>query len=553
LAGSRQADYFDGIVARLPESSFMALRILNESLFQTTELSASVCIVGAGIAGLVAAIRLARDKNRRIVVVESGFGKAEPCVSALNEIDNPAGNYGGYQTGRCRGLGGTSLLWGGKLLPLSAQDTQARPQLGLEGWPIDIAELEQYRDASEDLMGVDSRPYDGSVAEQLDPRGLLPRNDVDFCLRWPKRPTTANHNLAYVLRKEIRSLENLEIWLGATVSDFRIDLSCGRVVALTAVSQTGRTLRVMADDYLLAAGTLESTRLLLLADRQSNHSISRNCDALGRYFNDHLGLHVAVLRPRNQTLTNLALSDRYTFGATRHLHFELRPEVQNAHGIGSAYFDIGAQLPDSSALTTTKRVIQGLKRGKPIICYQDINDIIKDSPSLFWTAQWKSVRKQKYWPSNACLPIEIRVEQLPQWSNRISLSDQKDALGVPKLQLEWKKTDAEEKAFRTMVAKLDRCWNQHLAGVCELDWISEVLHPDLRMVDSAVDLAHPAGSTRMGINPHYSVVDPRLRVHRIPNLSVASASVFPCSGSANPTLTILLLAMRAADTLAMRN
>ena len=96
----------------------MALRILNESLFQTTELSASVCIVGAGIAGLVAAIRLARDKNRRIVVVESGFGKVEPCVSALNEIDNPAGNYAGYQTGRCRGLGGTSLLWGGKLLPL---------------------------------------------------------------------------------------------------------------------------------------------------------------------------------------------------------------------------------------------------------------------------------------------------------------------------------------------------------------------------------------------------------------------------------------------------
>ena len=73
------------------------------------------------------------------------------------------------------------------------------------------------------------------------------------------------------------------------------------------------------------------------------------------------------------------------------------------------------------------------------------------------------------------------------------------------------------------------------------------------MVDSAVDLAHPAGSTRMGINPRYSVVDPRLRVHRIPNLSVASASVFPCSGSANPTLTILLLAMRAADKLAMHN
>jgi hypothetical protein len=73
--------------------------------------------------------------------------------------------------------------------------------------------------------------------------------------------------------------------------------------------------------------------------------------------------------------------------------------------------------------------------------------IIKDSPSLFWTAQWKSVRKQKYWPSNACLPIEIRVEQLPQWSNRIMPFRSEDALGVPKLQLEWEKDGRGRKSF----------------------------------------------------------------------------------------------------------
>jgi choline dehydrogenase-like flavoprotein len=531
----------------------MALRILNESLSQTTELSASVCIVGAGIAGLVAATRLARDKNRRIVVLESGFGKAEPCVSALNEIDNPAENYEGSLTGRCRGLGGTSLLWAGKLLPLSAQDTQARPQLGLEGWPFDIAELGEYRQETEDLMGVDSEPYEGSVAEQLDPDQLLPRNDVDFSLRWPKRPTRKNHNLAYVLRKEIQNCENLEIWLGATVSDFHIDLSCGRVVALTAVNHTGRTLRVTADEYLLAAGTLECTHLLLLADRQSNHSISDNCNALGRFFNDHLGLNVAFLRPRNLTLTNSALGDRYTFGALRHLHFELRPEVQNAHGIASAYFATSVEFPDSSALSKAKHVVQGFRRGKPLISCRDMHAILKDSPCLFRTAQWRSVRKQKYWPSNSNLTIDLRVEQLPQWQNRICLSDQKDALGVPKLRLEWKKTDAEERAFRLMVGKIQRYWNEHLAGVCELEWIPEIINSELRMVDSATDRAHPAGSTRMGINPFDSVVDPRLRVHRIPNLSVASASVFPSSGSANPTLTVMLLAMRAADILARHN
>jgi choline dehydrogenase-like flavoprotein len=230
------------------------------------------------------------------------------------------------------------------------------------------------------------------------------------------------------------------------------------------------------------------------------------------------------------------------------LHFELKPETQKEHAIGSAYFDMSVELPNSSSLIKTKDVLRSLKGRKPVIRYRDIRDILRDSPALFHTAQWKSVRKQKYWPANACLPIEIRVEQLPLWSNRISLSDQDDVFGVPRLQLEWKKTAAEEKAFRTMVGKIDCYWKKYLAGVCELDWMSEVLESG-SMVESAIDLAHPAGSTRMGINPRHSVVDPRLRVHRISNLSVASASVFPSSGSANPTLTIMHLAMRAADAL----
>jgi choline dehydrogenase-like flavoprotein len=531
----------------------MALRILSEACSQTTEVSASVCIVGAGIAGLVAATRLARDRKRRIVVLESGLNQHEPAIVSLNEIDNPGNNYLGALKGRSRGLGGTSLLWAGKLLPLSTQDMQPRPGVGVEGWPIDIAELDQYRQESEKLMGVDTEPYDGRITEQLDPNGLLPRSDVDFCLRWPKRPSIKNHNLAYVLRKEIRNRENIEIWLGATVSKFCFDLGSGRIKTLTAVNHAGKTVQVAADHYLLAAGTLESTRLLLLADLQSNNAIARNCDALGHYFNDHLGLHVAVVRPRNKTLTNLALSDRYTFGASRHLHFELHPEIQKAHGIGSAYFDMSVELPSSSSLIKAKDVLQSLKGGKPAIRYRDIRDILKDSLALFRTAQWKSVRKQKYWPSNAYLPIEIRVEQLPLWSNRISLSGQKDVFGVPRLRLEWKKTEAEEKAFRTMVGKIDCYWKKYLAGVCELDWMSEVRELGSSMVESAIDLAHPAGSTRMGIDPRHSVVDPRLRVHRISNLCVASASVFPSSGSANPTLTIMHLAMRAADTLTTNN
>ena len=306
---------------------------------------------------------------------------------------------------------------------------------------------------------------------------------------------------------------------------------------------------MVANEYLLAAGTLETTRLLLLADRQSNNCISRDCDALGRYFNDHLGVNAAAMHPRDHALTNRILNDRIRPHSVRHLHFELRPEVQREHGVGSAYFEIGAEFPDSSALMKAKEVVQRLKRGR-MSSYQDIRAILEDAPSLFRATQWKLLRKQYYWPPNVGLHVFIRIEQLPQWHNRITLSDQKDALQLPKLRLEWHRTDADERLFRVMVEKIDRYWKANLSQVCDLQWRPEVLNSEVGMAGMAMDLAHPAGSTRMGTSPFDSVVDPDLRVHRIPNLSVASASVFPSAGSANPTLTVMHLAMRAADAVA---
>jgi choline dehydrogenase-like flavoprotein len=55
----------------------------------------------------------------------------------------------------------------------------------------------------------------------------------------------------------------------------------------------------------------------------------------------------------------------------------------------------------------------------------------------------------------------------------------------------------------------------------------------------------------MSADPQQGVVDPDCRVHGVANLYVASASVFPTSGQANPTLTLLALTFRLADRLAV--
>jgi choline dehydrogenase-like flavoprotein len=60
---------------------------------------------------------------------------------------------------------------------------------------------------------------------------------------------------------------------------------------------------------------------------------------------------------------------------------------------------------------------------------------------------------------------------------------------------------------------------------------------------------HHLGTARMGTDPKTSVVDPHCRVHGVPNLFIASAATFPTSSQANPTLTIVALAMRMAKRL----
>jgi choline dehydrogenase-like flavoprotein len=61
---------------------------------------------------------------------------------------------------------------------------------------------------------------------------------------------------------------------------------------------------------------------------------------------------------------------------------------------------------------------------------------------------------------------------------------------------------------------------------------------------------HHAGTTRMHADPRWGVTDPQGRVHGTDNLFVAGGSLFPTSGYANPTLTIVALALRLADHLA---
>jgi choline dehydrogenase-like flavoprotein len=130
-------------------------------------------------------------------------------------------------------------------------------------------------------------------------------------------------------------------------------------------------------------------------------------------------------------------------------------------------------------------------------------------------------------------------EQPPDPASRVSLSRDTDRLGVPKLALHWHLGRALEDGVLRLQELLAAELERARAGTLE------------RSREPAVytDASHHMGTTRMSANPGDGVVDTDCRLHGIANLYLAGSSVFPSGGHANPTLTIVALALRLADHL----
>ena len=151
------------------------------------------------------------------------------------------------------------------------------------------------------------------------------------------------------------------------------------------------------------------------------------------------------------------------------------------------------------------------------------------------------------------LYVMVRAEQAPNPASRVQLTDQKDALGVPRAALNWQ-LSAQDK--QTVAALCEICDHEfkrlNLGRMRAAAWLSDP-SPEWPVDDTVskhpIAGYHHMGTTRMSAAPASGVVDANCRVHGYGNLYIAGSSVFTTAGWANPTLTIVALALRLADHL----
>jgi choline dehydrogenase-like flavoprotein len=149
------------------------------------------------------------------------------------------------------------------------------------------------------------------------------------------------------------------------------------------------------------------------------------------------------------------------------------------------------------------------------------------------------------------LSVMVRGEQAPNPGSRVQLSQKKDRHGVPLADLVWRFSEIDKRTVQALGGLLDAELKRTGLGRLELEeWVS-TKDPDWP-VDPTVGNHplggfHHMGTTRMSDDPGQGVVDANCAVHGYANLFVAGSSVFPTSGWANPTLTIMALAFRLSD------
>jgi len=124
-------------------------------------------------------------------------------------------------------------------------------------------------------------------------------------------------------------------------------------------------------------------------------------------------------------------------------------------------------------------------------------------------------------------------EFLPQARNRVTLAKEKDRLGLPVAHFSYSQCDNDKQLMKAAQVSMEKIL--HAAGAQEVITIDRY--------------AHLVGGARMATKPQDGVIDSDHRVFGMPNLFVVDGSTLPTQGSANPALTIMALAARAADRL----
>jgi choline dehydrogenase-like flavoprotein len=497
---------------------------------------ADICIVGAGAAGITLAVEFAR-KGKQVLLLEGGGALREETSQALYDSEVVGLPHRGIHTGRIRVKGGTTVRWGGQILELDAFDFTPRPGVPESGWPFPKTELTSFYERALQLEGLAKvERSDEAVWRDLN----LPFTqfaDLDAYLsRWCPEP-----NFARLHNKTLTTHPNIHLWLHASAVELMTEGETAtglRCRTLTGVETIFRARR-----YIFCLGGIESSRFFL-QPRPGGLPWNRS-GLLGKHFQDHIDGNAATVEPHDLASFHNTFDPIITHGFKYLPKLRLLPHLQAQLGI----LNIGSTMAfedTGKVRMQAKHTIRNLMRGRfSEVTRDNLTHTAKHVPMLFRQAWRYFVQRRAYAPPTVRIFLRIHCEQEPTSLSSITLTDQRDPLGLLRVRFDWQISERELETIRQYVLIAQRS----LAGVARIVPDEDLMSGSPNFLARCDDSNHHMGGMRISNSDATGVVDTNLRLYGLTNTYICSSAVFPCSGFSNPTHTVLALALRLSDHL----
>ena len=500
-----------------------------------------VVIIGSGAGGGTVADSLC-NSGVDVVLLESGMVvKADDFYQDENEAfkqlawKDPRTASGSWQVAQdspeapawlCEVVGGTTIHWTGTALRMKEYEFNAFSTYGkIEGadladWPINLVDLEPFYTVAEKKMGVSGTNglpqhptnnnfkimYHGArrAGYKEISKGRLAINSIDydgrpasgqdgFTISGDKR--RAKWSTAYV---EIpRALKSGHLDLRSSCRAIKVELDkFGKARSVIYCEKDGTKKRQACAAVVVAANAIETPRLLLnSACKLFPNGLANGSGLLGCFYMRHVTSSVwsifekPVRMYRGEMMPGLVSDESY---------HDLR------RGFSAGYY------------------IQLLSLSLPAIA---------GSINPGWWGKDFAWAMEHY---GSMAGLYGLGEDMPQLRNKISLDETKlDRFGVPRAEVHY---------------------NEHLNDICMKNHSYKSMAKIHKLAGAVRSLetppfpaSHNMGTTRMSSDPAQGIVNKWGKTHEISNIYIADGSVFTTSSAANPTLTIVALALRQAQ------
>ena len=416
-------------------------------------------------------------------------------------------------------------------------------------WPLDYDELEPYYAAAERMIGVAGdaganpfaawrsgpypmppgapmyftsitvpaceklglHPYEAPTAANSVPYDGRPAcNNCGFCAYYGC-PIHAKGDPVAMLQRALLT-GRCELRPETFVS--RVLVTNGRATGVEYVGADGETRTETAAHVVLAAGAMETPRLLLLSG--FDHPL------IGRHLMFHFQTYVMGSVPQR-------------------IHGHKGRAVTHVHD--------DHMVPDADALRAAREAGLPWFRGGMVEHAAPAHPI-QEAKLAPWGALHPMIMRDSNMRERM-LGFCMQGEDLPQPTNRVDLDPAvRDVRGFPVARVTYSSHRHEQAASEYYGALLERVLME--AGA---EWAAVTTSPDPNgefggYIAPVPISRHVMGTARMGTDPATSVVDPWGRLHDVPNVLVADSSVFVTAAGYGPTLTLVALAIRNARALA---